>query len=190
MKFSTTFLTFATALPASSAFGDLTTSNACYTKGSCASNADDMKGCLDCGCFFNIVGNTCEENSPGKCLPARFYDLDKKKCEECYPAGSLLRCKADDEGFYNSDTVGESIGWGGFQYGEVCDRIAEVMGGQLKWDEAVNQEMLKKHNTWVENDDGGRWEANCLEYSEDGSYCNERDRTWTTSLSGASTSAT
>ncbi|GMI35097.1 hypothetical protein TeGR_g10718 [Tetraparma gracilis] len=183
MKFTAAALSIAFLGPAHvSGFGHMTSDevcacNACYMQGSCSENGDDMKGCMNCGCFWNKDSAKCEEDGPDKCLPAEYYHLDRKKCNECYPYGALSQIcgKNGDDGNYMREP---SEGLGGMSR---CDVIIDAMGGEGIWDDAVHQQMIEQTHTWVDEEGEGHWERNCLEPCDeyDGcDWCERRDETW------------
>ena len=126
-----------------------------------------MKGCFDCGCFWNTATWSCEEGGVGSCYAASEYDRDEDKCNECYPEGLEYRDPCRDH-------------CGGADNAATCDLIASVMGGEGKWDEAINIEKLKEHHTWKAEGgdwigDGGYWERNCAVYNTEYGYCEQQE---------------
>ena len=52
------------------------------------------------------------------------------------------------------------------------------MGGEGKWDEALNLELMQEHHTWKineENEDWSHWERKCAVYNEEGGYCEQEE---------------
>ncbi|GMI19827.1 hypothetical protein TeGR_g14460 [Tetraparma gracilis] len=143
MKFTAAALSIAFLGPAHvSGFGHMTSDevcacNACYMQGSCSENGDDMKGCMNCGCFWDMDSAKCEENGPDKCLPAHMYDLDRTKCNECYPLGGIGKvCGEHNEDMHELSPFG-SMSW--------CELIIDVMGGEGIWDDAAMQQMMDEN---------------------------------------------
>ncbi|GMI48978.1 hypothetical protein TrCOL_g7928 [Triparma columacea] len=124
----------------------------------------------------------CEENGPDKCLPAYMYDLDRKKCNECYPLGGMSKVCGENDDYMREPR--EVLGGK-----SPCELIIEAMGGEGIWDDAVHQQMMEQTHTWIESDyssSGGYWEQKCLEPCNDYDGCCVRyDESWGDHLLGS-----
>lgn len=100
---------------------------------------------MNCGCFWDMDSAKCEENGPDKCLPAHMYDLDRTKCNECYPLGGMSKVCGE----HNEDMHEPTESWIGLGGKSWCELIIEVMGGEGIWDIEVDEQMLEQTHTWV-----------------------------------------
>jgi hypothetical protein len=64
------------------------------------------------------------------------YDLDRTKCNECYPLGGMSKVCGEHNEDMHEPSMFDGMSW--------CELIIDMMGGEGIWDDAVLQEMMEE----------------------------------------------